>query len=205
MGRHKTISDIDVLAVARRVFREHGREASTREIAKVAGISEAVLYQRFTSKDALFFAAMAPSAPDIREVLGPGEPSGDALAYVRGVVERMASYFAEVLPLAIQVMTHPSFDVAAFAVAPPAAAMDRLEAELVSRLRVLEQRRSIAKVSLPEAARVLTSLAHDWALSGILSGGGGVVGRGSIAKIVDVVWSGLAPDARVGRPSGRGR
>ncbi|EKE96356.1 helix-turn-helix transcriptional regulator [Tolypothrix sp. LEGE 11397] len=32
--------------------------ASTRDIAKKAGISEAVIYQRFGTKEDLFFAAM---------------------------------------------------------------------------------------------------------------------------------------------------
>src|SRR5262245_60647331 len=51
MGRHKTISDDEVLQVARGLFREKGHTATTREIAEAAGISEAILYQRFGSKD----------------------------------------------------------------------------------------------------------------------------------------------------------
>src|SRR2546421_144555 len=44
MGRHKTISDDQVLQVARGLFREKGHTATTREIAEAAGISEAILY-----------------------------------------------------------------------------------------------------------------------------------------------------------------
>src|SRR4051812_6998486 len=85
MGRHKTISDQEVLRVARDVFRAQGHTATTRAIAEAAGISEAVLYQRFGSKDELFFAAMRPSGPDVEELLGPEDPPGDALTYLRAV------------------------------------------------------------------------------------------------------------------------
>ena len=90
MGRHKTLSDEQLLAVARRAFRAGGFAVPGREIARLAGISEAVLYQRFASKDALFFAAMAPTAPDVREILGPKDPDGDPKEWVRDAVERLA-------------------------------------------------------------------------------------------------------------------
>ena len=59
MTRPKTISDEELLAVARKLFRTHGHAVSTRQIAEGAGISEAILYQRFGNKEHLFFAAMA--------------------------------------------------------------------------------------------------------------------------------------------------
>src|SRR5262245_16500057 len=110
MGRYKTISDADVLRIARDTFRAHGHVASTRQVAEAAGISEAVLYQRFGSKDQLFFEAMHPTGPDVEQLLGPPEPPDDARAYLRTVVIRVGKYFAEVIPLALHMMMHPSFD-----------------------------------------------------------------------------------------------
>src|SRR5215207_9623333 len=101
MGRHKTISDDDVLAVARTVFRGRGHSATTREVAEAAGISEAILYQRFGSKDDLFFAAMRPIGPDVAELLGPEGPPADAREYLRAAVTRIGRHFAEVIPLAL--------------------------------------------------------------------------------------------------------
>ena len=115
MGRHKTISDDEVLAVARGIFRKRGHTATTREIADAAGISEAILYQRFGSKDDLFFAAMRPTGPDIEELLGPANPPEDAHAYLRRVVARIAHYFAEIIPLSLHVTTHPAFRRETFA------------------------------------------------------------------------------------------
>src|SRR5215468_3810223 len=93
MGRQKTITDDEVLRIARTIFREQGHTATTREIAQAAGISEAVLYQRFGSKDELFFAAMRPQGPDIEPLLGPEDPREDALTYLHAVVVRLGEYF----------------------------------------------------------------------------------------------------------------
>ncbi len=82
MGRRKTISNDEVLHFAREVFRQKGHSATTREIADAAGISEAVLYQRFGNKNDLFFAAMHPRVPDVNELLGPGDPPDDAHRYL---------------------------------------------------------------------------------------------------------------------------
>ena len=69
MGRRKTISDADLLETARGVFIERGFGASTKEIAQRAGVSEGVLFQRFTTKEDLFFASMIPPAADIDQLL----------------------------------------------------------------------------------------------------------------------------------------
>src|SRR5712691_8039416 len=103
MGRHKTISDDDVLGIARELFGAQGHTATTRAIAEAAGISEAVLYQRFGSKDDLFFAAMHPRGPDIDELLGPSDPPEDAHTYLRTVVVRLGKFFGDVIPLALRV------------------------------------------------------------------------------------------------------
>src|SRR5713226_6083476 len=119
MGRYKTISDHEVLGVARDLFRKRGHSVTTRQIAEAAGISEAVLYQRFGSKDDLFFAAMHPSGPDIDQLLGPLHPPEDAHAYLRAVAVRLGKYCAEVIPLALRGMAHPSFGPASLARAQP--------------------------------------------------------------------------------------
>jgi AcrR family transcriptional regulator len=190
MGRHKSISDVAVLTIARDIFRTSGHTATTRQIAEAAGISEAVLYQRFGSKDDLFFAAMHPQGPDIDELLGPREPTGDAHAYLRRVVERIGKYFATVIPLALRVMTHPSFDPGSLARAQPNAAA-LLREGLASRLAFLARQKQMVTVSETAAARLLVSLAHDWALGGALSPAGPPQRERQLKEMVDVVWQGL--------------
>jgi AcrR family transcriptional regulator len=190
MGRHKTISDDEVLRCARDLFRAQGHTATTRQIAEAAGISEGVLYQRFGSKDDLFFAAMHPRGPDIEELLGPRDSLDDAHAYLRAVVVRIGKYFAEVIPLALRVMTHPSFDPGSLARAQPNAAAVLREA-LTERLAVLARRQRIVTRSEAATARLLVSLAHDWALGRVLSPGSSPRRAPELKEMVDVVWEGL--------------
>jgi AcrR family transcriptional regulator len=190
MGRHKTISDDEVLAIAREVFRCQGHTATTRAIADAAGISEAILYQRFGSKDALFFAAMHPSGPDIEELLGPKDPADDAHAYLRTVVVRIGKYFSEVIPLALRVMTHPSFEPGSLARTQPRGSQV-LQAGLVERLASLARRKRIVTSSIPVTARLLVSLAHDWALGGVFAGGSTPHRERELKDMVNVVWEGV--------------
>src|SRR5262249_5933504 len=135
------------------------------EIAQAAGISEAILYQRFGSKDDLFFAAMAPREPDVEKLLGPVDPPDDAHSYLHGVVVRIGEYFADILPLVVHMMTHPSFDPTALARALPRRPAARLQDGLAARIASLARRQLMTVPSAGVTARLLVSLAHDWALA----------------------------------------
>jgi AcrR family transcriptional regulator len=189
MGRQKTISDADVLRVARGVFRDKGHTATTREIAQAAGISEAILYQRFGSKDDLFFAAMAPQEPDLAALLGPKDPVEDAHTYLRTVVVRLGEYFADILPLVVHMMTHPSFDHTVFARHTSNQPAARLREGLAERIASLARRKRIVAPSATLAARLLVSLAHDWALGRIHLMSSRSVRE--LEEMVDIVWVGL--------------
>ncbi|MBA3891925.1 MAG: TetR/AcrR family transcriptional regulator [Gemmatimonadaceae bacterium] len=60
MGRHRSIDERLILDTARELFLLAGAALPTRAVARALHISESVLYQRFGSKDALFYAAIAP-------------------------------------------------------------------------------------------------------------------------------------------------
>jgi AcrR family transcriptional regulator len=109
MGRNKTIDDIDLLAAAREVFRQRGHSASTRDVARAAGISQAVLYQRFSSKDDLFFRALVPDPPDLEALFGPYPPK-DAFKDLLGIAERLATYLRYFMPTLLHVLAFPGVD-----------------------------------------------------------------------------------------------
>jgi AcrR family transcriptional regulator len=190
MGRYKTITDDEVLRIARDVFRARGHTATTREIVEAAGISEAILYQRFGSKDDLFFRAMHATGPDVEQLLGPKDPPGDAHAYLRTVVVRLGRHFADVIPLALRVMTHPSFDPAAITRARPGGPASLREG-LADRLSSLARRGLLVAPSAAVTARLLISLAHDWALGNVMAHGAPAQNVRVLKEMVDVVWEGL--------------
>ena len=66
--------DADRLDAAREVFVEKGPGASTREVARRAGVSEGVLFQRYGTKRDLFFAAMMIPADDLTARLRARRP-----------------------------------------------------------------------------------------------------------------------------------
>src|SRR5438552_15795448 len=106
---------------------------------------------------------MHPRGPDIDELLCPKDPPDDAHTYLRAVVVRLGKYFAEVIPLALRVMTHPSFDPGSLARAQPNAAAVLREG-LTDRLSFLARQRRMTKGAAAVTARLLVSLAHDWAV-----------------------------------------
>jgi AcrR family transcriptional regulator len=190
MGRPKTISDDAILRIARDIFRRHGHTATTRQVATAAGISEAVLYQRFGTKDALFFAALHPRGPDIEELLGPDDPPDDAHEYLRTVVRRLGEYFAEVIPLALREMMHPSFDPVSLSRTTPGGGAELREG-LARRIASLARRKRLAAPDEIVVARLLLSLAHDWAL-GVSFAHGTVAARDRrLEEFVGVLWEGL--------------
>jgi AcrR family transcriptional regulator len=191
MGRHKTITDDAILAAAREVFRGHGHTATTRQIADAAGISEAVLYQRFGNKDDLFFAAMLPPPPDVDRLLGPPAPPADARRHLADLMVRLGRHYAEVIPVALRLMTHPAFDPSK--VGPPGGGLS-LRDGLANRLSELADRGQIAGVEATAVARLLISLAHDWGLAGAMSGGKRTATHErELREMVDAVWTGLRP------------
>ena len=58
MARPVSITNEAILEAARKVFLRHGYTASTRAVAKEAGISEGSLFKHFKTKTDLFMAAM---------------------------------------------------------------------------------------------------------------------------------------------------
>jgi AcrR family transcriptional regulator len=192
MGRPKTISDNAVLRIARDVFRKHGHTATTREVAQAVGLSEAILYQRFGSKDALFFAAMHAQGPEIDELLGPEEPPDDAREYLGEVLRRLGAYFAEVIPLALRVMMHPSFDPASLSRTTPGGPAELREG-LAKRIASLAARGRLRAADPLMVARLLVSLAHDWGL-GVAFAHGSVPSDRRLQDFLGVLWEGLQPE-----------
>lgn len=192
MGRPRTTSDDEILEAARRLFREAGNAVTTREIARAAGVSQAVLYQRFPSKTELFFAAMAPTLPDVERILG--EPTEPVDAYLRDVAVRLLGYFESALPTVIHLMAHPEFDARAMGRLHERILAERLVSGLASRVSDLQSRGLVGALDAHALSQTLVAAIHGVVVFHVMSGASLSRRAQQIALgVIDVLWRGGAP------------
>ncbi|MFS0517511.1 TetR/AcrR family transcriptional regulator [Nostoc sp. UIC 10607] len=100
MARIPRITNQQILEAARQVFLQQGFGASTLEIAQQAGISEASIFKRFSTKEELFFAAMGiPEKPlwvnELESLCGKGNLKENLINICLQIME----FHREALPL----------------------------------------------------------------------------------------------------------
>jgi AcrR family transcriptional regulator len=193
MGRRKLVEDDQLLAVAREVFVEKGIAASTREIARRAGISEAVIYQRHPTKAHLFFAAMVPPALNVEDLLSALANDLSVVEQLEGIALGMMRYFREVAPILVQLVTHPEFDLEKFAQRHPDSPFGRIHLGLIRYLESQRERGSIVAENVGPAALTLFAALHSLAFLERLGVHGGKFDEAFIRAMVRSLWTGLAP------------
>ena len=105
MPRPPKVSTESILEAARQVFLEQGVGASTLAIAERIGISEAAIFKRFVTKQALFLAAMGFSQnPPWVKVLTQATPTANLKDELRAICQQMLAFYQEVLPQVIMMM-----------------------------------------------------------------------------------------------------
>jgi AcrR family transcriptional regulator len=106
MARPPKITNEEILAAARQVFLEHGINGSTLEIAEKAGISEASIFKRFTTKQALFLAAIGISqTPPYAKILSNQAPTAEIRSELTEICNQMLEFYQEVMPQVVMMMT----------------------------------------------------------------------------------------------------
>jgi AcrR family transcriptional regulator len=99
MARTPKITNEQILAAAREVFLDQGFTGSTLDIAQKAGISEASIFKRFSTKEELFFASMGiPEKPqwvqEIESLVGKGDIKQN-LIYIS---QQILDFYRQVMP-----------------------------------------------------------------------------------------------------------
>jgi AcrR family transcriptional regulator len=199
MGRPQTISTEDMLAAAREVFMKYGAAGSTREIARKAGISEAALFKRFSTKAQLFMAAMVPPAPAIDGIMAKAAKAKSAQAGLEQVAEGFLEYFRTALPMILPMAASPAFIEPGlpknFATSPATALLDALTGYLRG-----EQKRGRIHTEDPYAvAATLVAALHSVALFELMGFHGGATPRAGIRAVVRALWGGLEPSKHKGK------
>jgi AcrR family transcriptional regulator len=106
MPRPPKITNEEILAAARQVFLEQGESGSTLEIAEKAGISEASIFKRFSTKQALFFAAIGISeTPQYVKLLSSQTPIAEIRSELTEILTQMLGFYQEVMPRVMMMMT----------------------------------------------------------------------------------------------------
>lgn len=193
LGRNKVISDEDVLAHARAVFLEKGALGSTKEIARSAGISEAVLFQRYPTKAALFLAAMVPPQVNADLIIESGAHMKDPQEALCAMSEALLGYFRSMIPIVLHLLTHPAITMDDVASHFEKTASSLVPEALAKYLQTLNDR-GLAQVADPmSSASVLIAALHSVAIFEMMGAHGGQFPEAGVRALVSALWHGMAP------------
>ncbi len=192
MGRRKVIDNATLIAAARAVFLEFGAFGTTKEVAKRAGVSEAIIFQRFATKSALFIAAMMPPAPDLATILVTDDPDIKTNLVATGL--NMLAYFRTVIPTVMHLITYPDIKMAdVIAHHNGNTSPDALNAGIAAYLSELHHDgRANAPVPLATAS-LFVSAVHSLAIYELMELHGSAPMDHAVAHFVDAMWTGLSP------------
>ena len=191
MARPKRLSDEALLAIAREVFLEEGFTASTNTIARRAGVSEGLLFQRVSTKAELFFSAMIPPPADLTELFR--QPHADGFQAFSTVTLGLLDYFRQTMPVLTALMSHPSFQFEDFATRHPDSPMVTLRRDIGHFMVTQIQTGQMAHVHPGAASLIAWSTAHTIAFFEHLGAHGGKFDDSMIQATLECAWNGLAP------------
>jgi len=192
MGRPELVSREEIIAAARDVFVREGLSASIRDVAAVAGISEAAIFKRFSTKAALIVAAMAPPRPDIPALLAPLE-GDDLRAGFTATMQNIVSYFRQMLPVTLPIVSQPDVGLSAFVGELGNNPANELHAAFAARLTALVNMGRLKRLQPFAVSGVIVATAHSLALFEIMGIHGGQSPPEVIGNMIDALWFGVAP------------
>jgi AcrR family transcriptional regulator len=192
MGRPPIIQREALLSAARKVFTEHGAFGSTREIAQLAGISEALLFKRYPTKAELFVAAMAPPNVDPAAILSKAESIPDPEDAFVALGETVLTYFREAIPIMSQLVGNPLIG------------FDALQKHFGENPAVLliaaansffqkQRKKGLMAGDTHSAAVLMVTCLHSVAHFELMGLHGGVVSSRDVRALLRTLWTGVRP------------
>jgi AcrR family transcriptional regulator len=193
MGRPRLIDDETLLAIAREVFVRDGAFGSTREIARRAGVSEAALFKRFSTKAELFVAALAPPVIDIDALVKEAQALGDAREGIAFVAEQVLEFFRQALPVIFPLLRNPLIGPDAVHRHFGKGQAGKLVKAIARYLQNEAQEGRIGPVNPFAAAALLVASMHSVAQVEIMGFHEGMIPSDGVALLLDTMWRGLKP------------
>jgi AcrR family transcriptional regulator len=198
MGRKKIIDEHTLLEAARSVFLEHGSTATTKEIAKCAGISEAAIFARYPTKTALFVAALLSADIDADNLIATEiENPRDALVETG---HRLLRHFRAVIPMGLRLMENSAVTMDDLGKHFGNARVESVADRLADFLRQKDADGVLTVKNPLAAAHLLIAAIHSVPLYELMKFHGGDNLDHSIEFFVDALCSGLPPGKA--RPDG---
>ncbi len=191
MPRNKTISDDEIITIARTLFLKNGINASTRDIAKAVGISEAIIYQRFGTKEDFFFTAMELPKIELDSIFCIQMGEGKVVDNLICISLRIVDYFREAMPIFLTLISHPSFDMQTFCQKHNVPAM-QLSNKLIKYLVEESKLGRVSQNNLKAAVNLLLSHLHNIAFYEAIGAPKTNVDS-DVADTISLIWNGLAP------------
>jgi AcrR family transcriptional regulator len=192
MGRPPLVSREAVIAAARNVFIKEGLSASIRDVAAVAGISEAAIFKRFATKTALIVAALAPPAPDVAKLLAPLE-SADLRLSLAITMTNIVEHFRRVLPMILPIIAQPDVGMEAFLDEFADNPATVINAALAARLAALANDGRLAAIQPFAVSGLIVATAHSLALFEIMGLHAGRSPPAVVEAMIDSLWRGISP------------
>lgn len=193
MPPRRRIEDDTLLAAARAVFLEHGVHATTAAVAARAGVSEALLFKRFGTRDALFGRATGATGPAWLALLAPSDrPLPELLdELAHGMIAHLRDEMPRSMLRWSREPARAPFDSAQ---AAPVEGHRRLAAFFEQEMRRGRMRRSDADI----LARVFSGAIVAFAMGEMtgLATQLPIATHTFVRGLVDALWRGAAPEIR---------
>jgi AcrR family transcriptional regulator len=189
MARIAKITNQQILEAARDVFLEQGFTASTLEIAQRAGISEASIFKRFSTKEELFFTAMGiPDTPlwvqEMESLIGKGDIKSNLTYICRQILE----FYREVLPRLMMLGSRGK------AIAEITEQLDSKRNRDVNRLSAFLQQEIQQKRLCGDATTIALILLGSLMNYVLLEQTQPANDFSFIQQLIEVLWQGIAPE-----------
>jgi AcrR family transcriptional regulator len=192
MSPRRRIPDETLLDAARAVFVEQGVHATTAAVAARAGVSEALLFKRFGTRDALFAQATGGSLPGWVALLD-APPTGPLPALLDALAHGMIAHLREEMPRSmLRWSREPGRAPFDSAQAAPVAGTRRLAAFFEQQMRAGRMRATDPELF----ARVFSGAIVAFAM-GEMTGLAAQMPLDTptfVRGMVDTLWRGAAPE-----------
>lgn len=195
MARPRNVSDEEILAAARSCFLAHGPAVPTTRIADEVGVSQAVLFKRFGTKEELMVRALAPPAvPDWLAMVDAGPDDRPVREQLMEIGATVGSFLRDLTPC-VSILRASGVDLhavfARYEVPPPVLGHKALSAWFARAMEAGLLRRSdpdAAAFMLLGSFQVRVFMQHVVGYAPVPSDG-----EVYAASVVEVLWKGLCP------------